>query len=192
MTVLKVIGACLAGLLLIPVLVLGAVAGGFGDGSASAVPPADVSVFDGDPGDLAQAVLSHPAIHLIGAARSDVEAGVVDARVLQLLLLLAQTHELGPVGPFVTGHSYYVKGTTRVSNHVYGRAVDILGVDGMPVSPANEAAREVMEQILTFPEPLAPDELGGPWVITVGSRSSFADAAHRDHIHAGHDDLARG
>lgn len=187
MTALKVIGACLAGLLLlIPVLVLGAVVGGFGDGSASAVPPAGTAVPGGDSAELARAVLSHPAIHLTHAARGDVSSGLVDPRVLGVLLLVAQTHELGLVGPLVTGHSYYVKGTTRVSNHIFGRAVDIGGVDGMPVSPANEAAREVMEELLTLPDLLVPDEVGGPWLVSVGARSSFTNADHQDHIHLGY------
>lgn len=185
MTALKVIGAALAVLLMIPVLVLGAIAGGFGDGSASAAAPASEALALGDPGDLASAVLSHPAIRLTPAARGDVEAGLVDARVLQVLLLVAQTHELDPVGPLVSGHSYYVKGTTRVSNHVYGRAVDILGVDGAAVSPTNEAAREVMEEVLTLPDALVPDEVGGPWIVSVDARSSFTNADHQDHIHIG-------
>lgn len=187
MTPLKFIGACLAGALMIPVLVLGAIAGGSGDGSASAIAPPGLATLPDDPTDLAHAVLSHAAIALTEAARRDVESGVVDPRVLQVLLLVAQTHELAPVGPIVAGHSYYVKGTTRVSNHVHGRAVDILGVDGASVSPTNEAAREVMEQILSLPEPLLPDELGGPWVVGVGSRSSFTNADHQDHLHFGWD-----
>jgi len=182
MTSFKVIAAAFAGLLLIPVLVIGAVAGGFGDGSVS-TPSADI----GDPGDLAQAVLDHPAIGLTASARGDVASGAIDPRVLEVLLLVAQTHELAPVGPLITGHSYYVKGTTRVSNHVSGRAVDILGIDGAHVSPTNEAAREVMEAILTLPAPLLPDELGGPWVISNGSRSSFTNAEHQDHVHFGWD-----
>lgn len=183
---LKVIGACIGALLLIPVLVLGAVAGGFGDGSVSAAPPSGEAVLLGDPADLQAAVLGHPAIHLTANARGDVEAGLVDPRILQVLLLLAQTHELGPVGPFVTGHSYYVKDTTRVSNHAYGRAVDILGVDGAPVSPANEAAREVMEAVLTLPAGVLPDELGGAWVLSGGGLTSFTKD-HLDHIHVGYD-----
>jgi len=180
LTPLKVIAAAFAGLLLLPVLVIGAVAGGFGDSSGS-VPLGEV----GDPADLMQAVLHNPAIALTPAARSDVASGAIDPRVLEVLLLIAQTHELAPVGPLITGHSYYVKGTTRVSNHVFGRAVDILGVDGAPVSPANEAAREVMQQILTLAPPLVPDELGGPWVISVDGHTSFTNAAHQDHIHIG-------
>jgi hypothetical protein len=39
-----------------------------------------------------------------------------------------------------TGHSQFVKGTVRVSNHYVGRAVDIVAVDGADVTAANDAA----------------------------------------------------
>jgi len=176
----RAFAAGLAGLLLIPVLVLGAVAGGFGDVNDSIELPAE------DLGELEAAVLAHPAIHFTDAARGDVEAGLIDPRVLRVLLLVAQIHELGPVGPLITGHSYYVKDTLRVSNHMFGRAVDILGVDGAPVSPANPGAREVMEAILALPEFMQPHELGGPWVLTNGRLWTFTKD-HLDHIHAGWD-----
>lgn len=181
MTALKALAACLAGLLLIPVLVLSAVAGGFGD-----VPDTNVDLPPEDLGELEAAVLANPAIHLSAPARGDVEGGAIDTRVLRILLLIAQAHELGPVGPLITSHSNYVKGTTRVSNHMFGRAVDILGVDGAPVSPANPAAREVMEAILALPEWMQPHELGGPWVLTNGRIRTFTKD-HLDHIHVGWD-----
>lgn len=61
---------------------------------------------------LAGAVLSSPNIQLRPLARKDVERGIVDPRVLQSLLIAAQAHRLS-VGPLVSGHSYYVAGTTR-------------------------------------------------------------------------------
>ena len=67
---------------------------------------------------------------------------------------------------------------------MYGRAADILGVDGAPVSIANPAAREVMEEILTLPSPLLPDELGGPWMLQSASVRTFTKD-HGDHIHYG-------
>lgn len=183
MTPLKVIAAGISGLLLIPVLVIGAVAGGFG-GAPSVDPSTTSSLAIGE---LEVAVLEHPAIHLTANAKHDVEAGVVDARVLQVLLVLADGFELGPVGPLISGHSHFVKGTSRVSNHVYGRAVDILGVNGAPVSPTNSAARDAMQAILGWPDSMQPDELGGPWILHAGARSTFTNADHQDHIHAGWD-----
>lgn len=131
---------------------------------------------------LRASVLEHPRIGLTPGARRDVEAGIAHPRVLGLLLVLAERHELGPVGPIKTGHSYFVRGTTRVSNHSYGRAVDILAIDGAYVSPTHQGAYEAVRYILFLPEPLRPHEVGSPW--RFAARGSFSDSDHRGHIHA--------
>lgn len=144
-----------------------------------------LQVSEGNEVDLTQAVLSNPSIALTKAARADVESGSADPRVLAALLRVAQTHRLAGVGPIKTGHSYYVKGTTRVSNHSFGRAVDISMVDGMAVSSKNLSALQVVRELLSFASPLRPDEVGSPWDLP--DRGSFSDAAHSRHIHFGHE-----
>lgn len=134
---------------------------------------------------LARAVLESPNIDLRPDARSDVLRGLVDVRVLAGLLYASQGHHLGYVGPFVTGHSVYVAGTTRVSNHAVGRAVDIPLVDGQPVSPSNAAAREVAERLLMLPGLLEPDELGAPWELPADGTVVFTEN-HDDHLHLGY------
>lgn len=136
-----------------------------------------------DGNSLAAAVLSHPNIELRPEARADVEAGIVDRRVLGALLVLATEHRLAYVGPFVTGHSMYVAGTDRISNHAVGRAVDIPVVDGVPVSAANSAARDAARLLLSLPPALRPDELGSPWVFE--EPGAFRDSRHRHHLHFG-------
>lgn len=133
---------------------------------------------------LAGAVLAHPNIELRPDARADIEAGLVDPRVLGALLVLAREHRLGYVGPFVTGHSIYVSGTDRISNHVLGRAVDIPVVDGAPVSASNPAARSAAESLLHLPSPLRPDELGAPWRFSSSSVATFTHD-HERHLHFG-------
>lgn len=133
--------------------------------------------------DPASAVLSNPAIHLRSEARRDIEAGLVDSNLLRVLLAIAEHHELAGVGPFVTGHSLYVKGTHRVSLHVYGRAVDIAVVDGNQVSPSNLGALEVVREVLSLPPPLLPQEVGSPWRIPTPGVSVFSNRDHMDHIH---------
>lgn len=137
-------------------------------------------------GELEAMVLSHPRIQFRPEARADVASGRVDPRVLQVLLFLAERHSLGPVGPFITGHSYYVAGTTTASNHAFGRAVDIVVIDGLPVSLANPGARDAMEMILMLPPPLLPDELGGPWLLYHPDVGVFTKD-HGDHLHVGWD-----
>jgi hypothetical protein len=86
----------------------------------------------------------------------------------------------------LTGHTYYVAGTTMPSNHAFGRAVDISVIDGGAVSFYNRAAREAMQLILRLQPPLIPDELGGPWLLYhAGLRAFRRD--HHDHIHIGWD-----
>lgn len=140
------------------------------------------STFAGSTGDLAAQVLSSPSIHLSSAARVDVERGVVDSRVLKVLLIISQSHTLR-VGPLMTGHSFYVAGTTRPSNHSFGRAVDIAVVDDAAVSASNRPAFDVVTIALSLAADLRPDEVGSPWDLP--DRGSFSDASHRSHIHLG-------
>lgn len=167
---MKVVSILLAGLLSLGVL-------GLGVASSDAVPnDLDVSA-------LEVQVLSHQSIRLRPAARLDVQHGLVDGRVLALLLALADRHELTSVGPLVGGHSYYVKGTTRPSNHTFGRAVDITFIDGTPVSSLSTSAYDAVYFVLSLPEPLRPDEVGSPW--RFASAGSFTDRAHLNHVHLG-------
>ncbi|MGH2703736.1 MAG: hypothetical protein ACRDJ4_01160 [Actinomycetota bacterium] len=145
--------------------------------------PAGSSVAVGSEGDVASLILDHLSIRLLPLARADVERGLVDARILQILLLLADRHEL-TIGPFVTGHSYYVMGTSRPSNHAFGRAVDIPAVGGAAVSVHNPAALEAALVLGSLPHPLRPDELGAPWPLDFDGISSFTQG-HADHLHVG-------
>jgi hypothetical protein len=115
-----------------------------------------------------------------------VAAGQIDPRVLEVLLVLAGRFDLGSVGPLISGHSYFIAGTTTPSNHSFGRAVDISVVDGQAVSIYNPAAREALELILSLRPPLVPDELGGPWLLSHAGVRTFTQD-HHDHIHIGWD-----
>jgi hypothetical protein len=196
-------------MLLIPVLVLAAAAGSFGGGGASAAgsvlctpepgatqtPSATFALGSGQgrnsrpcqAGELEAMVLSHPRIHLGSLAVGDVAEGRVDPRVLQVLLLLAERHDLGSVGPLITGHSYFVSGTTSPSNHAFGRAVDISVIDDLAVSIYNAAARDAMGMVLSLRPPLLPDELGGPWLLSHPSSVAVFTRDHGDHLHIGWD-----
>ena len=208
---LRKLAAGIGVILLVPVLVLAAAIGSVSGGSASGAPvtatafcsqgptdspapseaPAAAATQRGhtrpcQDGELEAMVLSNPRIELSSLAAGDVAAGRIDPRVLEVLLVLAQRFDLGSVGPLISGHSYFVAGTTTPSNHSFGRAVDISVIDGQAVSIYNPAAREAMELILSLQPPLLPDELGGPWpMYHVGVRTFTQD--HHDHIHIGWD-----
>jgi hypothetical protein len=134
--------------------------------------PPDASV-------LATAVLGHPRIGLRPPAEADIRAGLVDQRVLRLLLVAATSHRLSSVGPMVSGHGYFVGGTDRPSNHAFGRAVDIPVVDGRPVSKDNEAALDVIALVGHD-----ADEVGSPWPDPLDGPRTF-DEGHADHLHFG-------
>jgi hypothetical protein len=145
---------------------------------------------DGRPcqtGELEAMALSHPRITWRPEARTDVAEHRIDPRVLQVLLYLAERHELGPVGPLITGHSYFVAGTNSPSNHAFGRAVDIAVIDGVAVSSANAGARDAMEMVLDLPAYLLPTELGGPWLLPHPATVSVFTEDHHDHLHIGWD-----
>jgi len=173
---MKLLIAGFAFVLAIPVVGAGAVVDALTAG-------APTPVFAGDVDALGAQVLSNPHIRLSANARKDVEAGRVDGRVLGALLFLAAKHDLRSVGPFVSGHSYFVKGTTRVSNHTRGRAVDIAVVDGVAVSARNAGALEAARAVLSLPAALRPDEVGSPW--SLSAPGTFSDSMHQNHIHLG-------
>ncbi len=106
----------------------------------------------------------------------------LDRRVRALLVAIATHHRIR-VSCIRTGHSRYVKGTDRVSNHTAWRAVDVDQVDGQPVSPSNTAARELARWIGQGGAGVRPSEVGSPWAF--GRRPWFTDPGHRDHLHVG-------
>jgi hypothetical protein len=106
----------------------------------------------------------------------------LDRRVRQLLVAAARHHRLR-VSCLRSGHSWYIKGTRRVSNHSLWRAVDVDQVDGRPVSTANAAARELALWIGRGRAGVQPSEVGSPWQF--GRRPWFTDASHQGHVHVG-------
>jgi hypothetical protein len=132
----------------------------------------------------ADKLLTNPNLTLTPQARADLVNGLVDPRVVNVLAAAVVDHRIS-VSVFETGHSQFVAGTDRVSNHFHGRAVDIYAVDGAPVSPSNDAALDLAIAILTGSPALQPDELGSPWPGLNQFPGAFSDAGHQDHLHIG-------
>ena len=145
----------------------------FGQGGLEADAAADVDE-----------LLANPNLTLTDRARADLVNGLVDPRVVNVLAAAAANHRIS-VSVFQTGHTQFVAGTDRVSNHFHGRAVDIYAVDGAPVSPSNDAALDLSIAILTGAPTLQPDEFGSPWPGLSQFAGAFSDAAHQDHLHIG-------
>jgi len=106
----------------------------------------------------------------------------LDLRVRTLLVTAAGQYRIR-VSCLRTGHSWYVKGTRRVSNHSLWRGVDLDQVDGRPVSPSNTAARQLALWLGRGRAGVQPSEVGSPW--RFGGRPWFTDAGHQGHLHVG-------
>jgi hypothetical protein len=106
----------------------------------------------------------------------------LDRRVRRLLVAAAGQYRIR-VSCLRTGHSWFVKGTQRVSNHSVWRGVDLDQVDGHPVSPANAAAHRLALWIGRGRAGVQPSEVGSPWHF--GGRPWFSDAGHQGHLHVG-------
>jgi hypothetical protein len=142
---------------------------------------------DASRAELQQQVLSDPRVHIYPAGRGDVASGKLDVRILAMIEYLAQADGEVSVSCLISGHSRYVAGRPGVvSAHVYGRAVDVSAVGGVPIldhqGPGSVTERTI-RQILALPSAIEPAQiislmaLGGP---------SFALADHYDHIHIGY------
>jgi hypothetical protein len=115
--------------------------------------------------------------------KTDLASGRLDLRVQSLLAVLAERHAIR-LSCLRTGHSRFVKGTTRVSNHTVWRAVDIDRVDGQPVSKASPATRALVVWLDGLKGPLRPAEIGSPF--DIGRRPYFSDEGHKGHVHVGY------
>lgn len=144
---------------------------------------ADPAFAVGTAGQEAEALLRNPRVSLSANARADLEAAIVDDRLVRLLGWIAKRHSIS-VGVFKTGHHKYVRGTDRVSNHYYGRAADITVVDGVSVNNASLPAGQVVLDIAVLEGSLRPDEVGHPFQ-GIRFAGGFADADHSGHIHLG-------
>ena len=114
---------------------------------------------------------------------ADLASGRLDLRVQSLLAVIADRYSVR-LSCLRTGHSRFVKGTTRVSNHTVWRAVDIDVVDHQPVSKASPASRDLVVWLDGLQGPLRPSEIGSPF--DIDRRPYFSDEGHQEHVHVGY------
>ena len=120
------------------------------------------------------------------AAKEDLERGAVDPRIVGLIGAITQGHRI-VISSLRSDHSKFtVEG--GVSNHFYGRAMDIAAVDGVsctdfsPTAPCAELGRT----LAYLPAPAMPTELIYCFDLD-GAGPAFARADHCNHVHAGYD-----
>jgi hypothetical protein len=134
---------------------------------------------------IASKVLSAPSISIYAGGRSDIISNKIDVRVLAMIAYLRESFGSVTVSCLLSGHRLYARPGV-VSAHIYGRAVDISAVGGVPIQghqqPGGITERTVRE-ILLAPAEVMPRQvisllgLGGP---------SFPLADHYNHIHIGY------
>jgi len=116
----------------------------------------------------------------------DLTDGAIDPRIVGLIGAITQEHQL-TISALRSDHSQYtVEG--NVSNHYFGRAMDIAAVDGVactdtaPTAPCADLART----LAYLPAPAHPTELIYCFDVD-GPGPAFARSDHCDHVHAGYD-----
>ncbi len=118
----------------------------------------------------------------------DIQSGVIDPRILNILGAISQQHTIR-ISALRSDHSKLTS-SGNVSNHYYGRAMDIAAIDGVPctdVSPDGPCGT-IARQLGALPAGQEPTELiycfdpDGP-----GDPNGFAQADHCDHVHVGFD-----
>jgi len=134
---------------------------------------------------IASKVLSDPSISIYAGGRSDIISNKIDVRVLAMIAYLRESFGSVTVSCLLSGHRLYARPGV-ISAHIYGRAVDISAVGGVPIQghqqPGGITERTVRE-ILFAPAEVMPRQvisllgLGGP---------SFPLADHYNHIHIGY------
>ena len=142
------------------------------DGSGGAAPAEDL------------ALLHNRRVTLDPDAIADLKSGRIDPRVASVLTAVSRDHDI-TVSAMMSDHDKLTSGGS-VSNHYYGRAVDIATIDGQPVGPSNQVAREVALSLSRLDPSIRPTEIGSPWALP--GPAYFTDAAHQNHLHVGFDD----
>jgi hypothetical protein len=116
----------------------------------------------------------------------DIQSGAVDPRIINLIGAISQQHTI-TISSLRSDHSKLTS-SGNVSNHYYGRAMDISAIDGIPctnVSPDGPCGI-IARQLGALPPGQEPTELIYCWDPDgPANPNGFAQADHCDHIHVG-------
>ncbi len=117
----------------------------------------------------------------------DLAAGRVDPRIVGLIGAITQEHQL-TLSSLRSDHSMLTT-SGNVSNHYFGRAMDIAAVDGVSCTDTglDSPCANLARSLAYLPAPAHPTELIYCFDVD-GPGEAFAAADHCDHIHAGFND----
>jgi murein DD-endopeptidase MepM/ murein hydrolase activator NlpD len=135
---------------------------------------------------LERRILADPRIKLYGCGRRDVQAGQIDRRVLAAIEFLTASGLRPTITSLKCGHSYYTNGGT-VSEHSSGNAVDIAGINGIPIAGhqgSGSITDIAIRRLLTLQGIMKPHQIISLMTFE-GANNTMAMADHADHIHVG-------
>ncbi|HVF78239.1 MAG TPA: peptidoglycan DD-metalloendopeptidase family protein [Solirubrobacteraceae bacterium] len=135
---------------------------------------------------LAQRVLDNPRIEMYSCGRRDIEAGIIDRRVLATLEFLAASGLKPTVTSLTCGHGYYTS-SGNVSAHSSGNAIDIAKINGIPlVGHQGEGSITdiTIRRLLTLQGTAKPNQIISLMTYD-GTDNTLAMSDHADHIHVG-------
>lgn len=138
-------------------------------------------------GTLARRVLADRAIEVYGCGRRDIEAGVIDRRVLATLAFLSASGPRPTVSSLRCGRSSIYTSSGNVSQHPSGNAVDISKINGVPIlgnQGAGSIADRAIRRLLTLQGAMAPDQIISLMKYP-GVANTLAMGDHAGHIHVG-------
>ena len=118
----------------------------------------------------------------------DIQSGAIDPRILNLIGAISQEHTIR-ISALRSDHGRMTS-SGNVSNHFFGRAMDVAAIDGVPctdVSPEGPCGT-IARQLGALPPDQEPTELIYCWDPDgPANPNGFAQADHCDHIHVGFD-----
>jgi hypothetical protein len=136
--------------------------------------------------DLQRRVLEDKRITIYSCGRQDIQAGIIDRRVLATLVFLTANGLEPTVSSLRCGHGY-LTASGNVSEHSSGSALDIAAINGTPIvghQGAGSITDATIRKLLTLQGTMQPHQIISLMKYP-NADNTMAMADHADHIHVG-------
>ncbi|MCX6370692.1 MAG: lytic murein transglycosylase [Solirubrobacterales bacterium] len=135
---------------------------------------------------LERRVLADPALDIYACGRQDIQAGVIDRRVLATMEFLASSGDKLSITSLNCGHGFFTA-SGNVSEHSSGNAMDIASVNGISImgnQGAGSITDKTVRKLLTLQGTIKPHQIIS-LMQYAGTDNTYAMGDHDDHIHVG-------